>query len=464
MLPTAVVRYLESHRKKHLAPLMEFIRFASVASAPDRADDCERAARWLVKYLRARGMKARVADVPGGRPNVLAELIVDRKKPTLLMYGHYDVQPAEPLNLWKTSPFEPVIKGGRIFARGASDDKGPIFAHLMAIEAWQKAGGGLPLNIKMFIEGEEEIGSPRVEPFVAKYADELAADAVLVSDSEFFSHGRPALTYAYRGLVCLELTVEGANQDCHSGRNGGVVANPIIALARLIAKMHDNSGRITLPGFYDDVAPLGDAERRAWKKLPFDEKALARSLGLKVLAGGEKGLPALERRWARPTLDCTGIRGGHIAEGPKTIIPARATVKLSSRIVANQNPNKIIAGYRKFVAKNLPAGFKFHIEQQTAGWPLLVPLDTPALAAAKDALVEAFGVKPVFIRNGASVPVTAYFQRILGINPVLMGLGLPDDGLHGPNEKFDLNQLYRGSVAAAAFINNFSKQQTKKKS
>lgn len=462
MLPTAVVRYLESHRKKHLASLMEFIRFPSVASALERADDCRLTARWLVKYLRSKGMKARAIDVPGGRPNVLAELVVDKKKPTLLIYGHYDVQPAEPLNLWRTDPFEPVIRNGSIYARGASDDKGQVFAHLMAVEAWQNTEEGLPVNIKVFIEGEEEIGSPRVEPFVRKYADELSADAAVVSDSEFLTVDLPALTYAYRGMVCLELTIEGASHDCHSGLNGGAVANPVNALARLIAKMHDDRGRVTLPGFYDDVMPLSDTERRAWKKLPFNEKAYAHSLGLKALCGGEKGLPVMERRWARPTLDCTGIKGGHIAEGPKTIIPAKASVKLSSRIVANQSPNKVIAGYRRFIAKNLPPHFRFKIEEQTAGWPLLVPLDTPSLVAAKDALVEAFGKKVAFVRNGASVPVTAYFQRILGVHPVLMGLGLPDDGLHGPNEKFGLNQLYRGSIAAAAFINNFAKQQIKK--
>lgn len=450
MLPKGVSEYLLAHRRRHLADLKELLRIASVANVPHPANQCRRCADWLSDRLRSMGLDSQVVET-GGMPAVLARADVGPERPRLLIYGHYDVQPPDPLNEWNSDPFDPQVRDGFLYARGASDDKGQLFAHLMAIEAWLKADGALPVNLTVFLEGEEEIGSPALEGFMAAGADRLAADAAVVSDSGFFADNLPSVTYALRGLVYMELTVTGPRQDLHSGINGGMVTNPLNALASMVAAMHDDSGRVTIGGFYDDVAELTAAERAAWASLPFDAEAYALSLGLESLAGGEAGLDALERRWARPALDCHGIVGGYTAGGAKTVIPARATAKLSARLVAGQNPAKIVEGFRQFAADRAPRGVKANIDVLAEGRPVMLATDSAAMTAARDALAEAFGRSPAMVRCGASIPVVELIQRLLGLDAVLMGFGLPDDNLHGPNERLALKQLWGGSTAAASF-------------
>lgn len=457
MLPAPVAAYLEEHRQAHLETFLELLRIPSVAGA--NADACERAAAWLAGHLEALGLDVEIAATPG-QPNVLAEAHVSDAAPTLLIYGHYDVQPPDPLAEWDSDPFEPVVRDGRVQARGADDDKGQHFAQLMALEAWIRAGGGLPVNVKVLLEGEEEIGSPHLEPFLADRADRLRADAAVISDSAFFAAGVPSITYALRGLAYVEITMTGPSTDVHSGVHGGAVANPINALARLVGQMHDDDGRITLPGFYDDVAPVRQQELEAWRQLPFDEGAYAAGMGLDALGGGERGRGVLERRWARPTLDANGIFGGYTDEGAKTIIPARATVKISTRLVPHQAPERIVTAFESFVAERTPPGLRSSVHVHAGARPVLLNPDSPAMAAGAAALAEAFGRPPVLIRSGASVPITEMIQRLLGLDTVLMGFGLPEDRIHSPNEKFDLAQLYGGSVAAAAFLGNLREIQS----
>ena len=454
MLPQSVRDYLESHRDEHLAALLELLRIPSIASVHDEPDSCLRGAGWLAERLRGLGAEASVDEVEGGRPNVVGEIHVNDAAPTVLLYGHYDVQPPEPLELWTSGPFEPEVRDGRIYARGANDDKGQLFTHLMAVEAWQRAGGGLPVNVKFLLEGEEEIGSPHLEPWLATNVDRLAADAVLVSDSEFFAPGCPSITYALRGLAYFQIRLRAQSSDVHSGIHGGALVNPANALARMIAAMHDSDGRVTIPGYYDDVRPLTDDERRMWSGLPFDGAAYARSLGLEpeALVGGEKGYSILERRWARPTLDCNGVASGYAGPGSKTIIPAEAVAKISMRLVPDQDPAKVEAGFRRFIEEHTPPGLVCEVETHATARPALLATDSPAMRAARAAAEEAFGRDVVLIRCGASVPITDLFQRLLGLDAVLMGFGLPDDNVHAPNEKFDLEQLWGGSIAAACFL------------
>ena len=464
MLPPAIVDYLQNRRRQHLSSLMELLRFPSIANVQASPDPCVQCAQWLVEYISRLGLRAElltpasVGQAPRqAKPNILAAAHVRDDAPTLLIYGHYDVQPPDPLELWKSDPFSPQVRDGFLYARGASDDKGQLFAHLMALEAWQHAGGGLPVNVKLLIEGEEEIASPTLEKFMAGHIEQLKADAAVISDSEFFAPGIPSLTTSLRGLAYVEVTFRGPDTDVHSGLHGGAVTNPVNALAALVGALHDAQGRITIDGFYDDVLPLEEAQRRTWAKLPFDEARYAASLGVEALGGGEKGYSALERRWARPTLDCNGIVAGYTGRGSKTIIPSQALVKISMRLVANQDPGKVIEGFKRFVAGHTPPGIRSEVKVSGGARPVMLRVDSPSMTAAAEALQEAFGAQTAFIRCGASVPVTEYIQRLLGLDAVLMGWGLPDDGPHSPNEHFALEQLWRGSQAAAAFLGNLGR-------
>jgi acetylornithine deacetylase/succinyl-diaminopimelate desuccinylase-like protein len=403
------------------------------------------------------GLEAEVLPT-AGKPAVVARHRAGADAPTLLIYGHYDVQPPEPLELWKSPPFAPQVRDGRIYARGADDDKGQLFTHLMALEAWQKADGGLPINVTVLAEGEEEIGSPNLEPFMAANARLLSADAAVISDAAFFAEGLPSITYALRGLVYAEVTVRGPDHDLHSGLYGGAVANPANALARIVAGMHDDGGRVTIPGFYDDVIPASDEELAEWRKLPFDAVGLAREAGVGELAGGESGRDALERMWARPTLDCNGIVGGYTARGSKTIIPASASAKISMRLVAAQKPSRVADALRSFVAGATPAGCGSEVVVAAEAAPVCLRTDTQAMDAARRAYVEGFGREPALIRCGASVPVTEVIQRLLGVDAVMMGFGLPTSNLHSPNENFALSQLHGGSLTAAAFYGELARR------
>ena len=455
MLDTKVHAYLNDHRDRHLSQLVELLRFASIANNDD--DQCPRCVAWLVEYLSEIGLAARILPTDG-KDMVFAASPHKPGRPTLLIYGHYDVQPPDPLDQWTTDPFDPTIRDGNIYARGASDDKGQFLLHLQAVEAWLQATGDLPVNVTVLLEGEEEIGSPSLEPFVIAHKDLLSADAAVISDSAFFAPGVPSILTALRGLAYVELTLHGPKADVHSGLHGGVVANPVNALAAMIGAMHDTDGRVALPGFYDDLASPTEAELADWRALPFDEADLARSLGVAALGGGERDLPPLVRAWARPTLDVNGIVGGYTAPGAKTIIPSSATAKISMRLVADQDPQKITDGFRQFVRENIPAGIGAEVDIHSTARPVLVPTDGPAVQAAQAAMTEAFGRKAVFIRCGASVPVTEVVQRMLGLNAALMGFGLPDDNLHAPDEKLSLEHFHKGAIASAAFLGELAQR------
>jgi len=455
MLTDALRKYLQANRDRQLQELFELLRFASISSQAEHEADCLACAQWLGDQLRQ--MDFSVELKPWRKHPVVVARYEKARPPakTVLVYGHYDVQPPEPLEQWHSPPFEPVVRDGAIYARGASDDKGQLFAHIKAVEALLQTEGELPLNVAFFLEGEEEIGSPELEQFITTNADDLQADFAIVSDSDFFAQGLPTITYGLRGMVYLELTLQGPAEDLHSGVYGGVVVNPLNALAKMIAAMHDESGKVALPGFYDDVRPISEAERRAWAELPFDEERYARNLGTEPL-GGERGHSVLERLWARPTLDCHGIVGGYQGPGAKTVIPASATAKLSMRLVPDMQPERVVRAFEQFVTDHTPAGVTARIKVNTKARPVLVPPDSPAIDAAKAALTEAFAAPVALARNGASVPITELIQRILGIEPIMMGFGLPDDHLHSPNERFRLEQFYGAIAASAAVLKNLA--------
>jgi len=455
MLPKEVSEYLQAHRDEQLDQLLELLRFASISSQPARRGECLACAEHLAGHLRELGFSVELRPWRS-HPVLLAHSqasMAAEPARTVLIYGHYDVQPPDPLEEWTTPPFEPVVRDGAVYARGASDDKGQLFAHIKAVEAYIRTLGKLPVNVIFFAEGEEEIGSPELESFVRDNAQDLRADCAVVSDLDFFADGLPTITYGLRGLVYLELTLRGPSSDLHSGVHGGAVVNPLNALARMLAGMHDAEGRVTLPGFYDDVIELTDEERRAWARLPFDEAAYARALGTEPVAG-ERGRDLLERRWARPTLECNGIVGGYQGQGAKTVIPSSATAKISMRLVPEQCPEKIEQSFRRFVQEHTPAGVRASVEVSAKARPVLVRPDSPAMTAAREALAEAFGAETALVRNGASVPITELIQRVLGIPPILMGFGLPDDNLHAPNEHFHLEQFYGAIRASAAMLEN----------
>ncbi len=459
MLPEKVRDYLNANRDRHLSELCEFLRIPSIANVHGEPDGCLQAAEWLVERLERIGLSAAI-EPTGGRPIVFAEASPNADAPTVLIYGHYDVQPPDPLDKWHTPPFEPSVRDGAVFARGANDDKGQLYTHIMALEAWQNAAGGPPVNVKMLLEGEEEQSSPNLEPYVAANAGRLSADAAVISDSEFFAPDLPCLVYGLRGIVYAEITFTGPAGDLHSGTHGGAVTNPANALAQVLAAMHDEAGRVTLPGFYEDVVETDDAEQRLWSALPFDEAGYARSLGVDAPSGGEAGRDVLQRRWSRPTLDINGIVSGYIEPGAKTIIPARASAKVSTRLAPDQQPQKVVDGFRRFLTDNTPAGIRWDLTVHSTARPVLLSRRSPALEAASAALEEAFGRRPAMIRMGGSVPVTELIQRILGIDAAMMGYGLPDDNIHAPNERFRLRQFYDGAVASAAVLGNIHKQQS----
>ncbi len=433
--------------KTSLDELKQFLAIPSLSADPAYQADVERAAAWLSEKLSALGFSAELVPTKG-HPIVYAERQVSRDAPTILIYGHYDVQPPDPLELWTTPPFEPTIRDGRIYARGASDDKGQVFAHIAAVEA---LGTNLRVNVKFVIEGEEEIGSPSLAPFVEANKTKLAADVVLVSDSPMFASGLPSLTYALRGLAYLEIRLEGAAHDLHSGSYGGAAPNPIHAAAHMITHLKDEEGHIQIPGFYDRVRPISDKERSLWHNLPFDPAALAASIGAETLPG-EAGYGVLERLWARPTLDANGIWGGYQGEGSKTVIPAQAGFKLSMRLVPDQDPREIEVLTENYLRQIVPQGYRIRVLRHHNGLPAVTPLDSPAVQLAAKALEEAWGKPAAFIREGGSIPIVSVFQETLGAQVILMGLGLSDDNLHAPNEKLDLLNFEKGIAASRAFL------------
>ena len=447
-----VLATIEQRRDASLAQLREFLSIPSVSTQPSHRGDMLKCAAWLSDQLREAAFNVRVEATPG-HPIVLAKNAHVPGRPTVLVYGHYDVQPPEPLDKWESPPFEPTVRstgagGDAVFARGAVDDKGQVWAHVEALTAWQ-AHGGVPVNVTLLIEGEEEIGSENLEAFVAAHAAELAADVAVVSDTNQFADGLPAITYGLRGLCYAEVTVTGPGHDLHSGMYGGSVPNPANLLCAFVASLHDADGRVTIPGFYADVIELTEHERATWRRLPFDEAAFLADLGIPV-GNGEAGYSTLERQWARPTLDVNGLTAGYQGQGAKTVIGSTASAKLSMRLVPDQHPATIQAAFERALDAFMPANVEHAIQWFGASAPVLVPIDGRATTLAAEALAVGFGQPSTFVRGGGSIPVVGLLKRVLGVDTLLIGFGLPDDRVHSPNEKFNLSALYGGTRTAAA--------------
>lgn len=450
-----IIDCIEKNRENYLGELIEFLKIPSISTLPENKNDINRCAEFVSDSLKKIGLSRVEIFKTEGHPLVYGEWLGAPGKPTVLIYGHYDVQPVDPLELWNSPPFEPTIKDGKIFARGATDDKGQVFMHLKSVEAYFKTEGSLPVNVKFIIEGEEEIGSESLTVFLKNNPDLLRCDAVLISDTSLFKPGTPTLTYGLRGIAYLEIEMSGPNRDLHSGGLGGIVDNPINVMAQVISKLKDKNNRITIPGFYDDVISLEKKERENYKALKFSDKKIAKDLGVERL-NGEKGFTSLERLWARPTLDCNGIYGGFTGKGAKTVIPSKVTAKISMRLVPNQNPNKISRLFGKHIRKLAPKTVKVKIINLHGGFPVLTPIDNPANTAAARAMSRAFGKKTIFVREGGSIPIVTEFSKRLKAPVVLMGLGLDSENLHSPNEHFDLNHFHLGIKSSAYFLNEFA--------
>jgi acetylornithine deacetylase/succinyl-diaminopimelate desuccinylase-like protein len=443
-----VAGHLKSNRKKYLRELKELLRIPSLSVEPKGAKPIQKAADWVCERLRSAGCKNAKIHETDGHPVVYGESLEAPGAPTILVYGHYDVQPVDPLELWKTPPFEPTVRGGKIFARGASDDKGQVIVHVNALEAHLADGGRCPVNVKFVIEGEEEIGSDNLEPFIRNNKGQLACDAVVVSDTGMFDKGVPSICYGLRGLTYLEVSLRGTDTDLHSGSYGGSVVNPANALVEMLAKLKDARGRVTIPGFYANVKRLTVAERRAFNSLPHSDAKYKKSIGAPDLFG-EASYSTLERVWVRPSLDINGIWSGFTGEGAKTVIPAEAHAKVSMRLVPDQTPKEIYRKAAAYIKKLAPKSVKVTVRDLHGGDGWVAPTDHPALTAAGTAMKRAFGREPVFVREGGSIPIVPSFERMLKVPVVLLGIGLPDDNLHAPNEKMDLDQFYKGIEASA---------------
>jgi succinyl-diaminopimelate desuccinylase len=453
-----LLEYLDAAAARFEEELCELLRIPSVSADSTRRDDMHRAARWLHGQLQSLGLAAEVVET-AGPPLVYAESAPVPGAPTVLVYGHYDVQPADPLEAWLTPPFEPTRRDGNVFARGATDDKGQLLTHVKSVEAWLAARGPLPLQIKFLIEGEEEIGSENLERYLVDHQERLDCDVVVISDTSQFGDGYPAITFGLRGIAYFELRLTGPNQDLHSGVFGGAVVNPVNALTQILSQLIDASGRIQVPGFYDDVVPLSERERAEFAGLPFDEAALRAQLDVEHLAG-EVGYSTLERRWARPTFDIHGIWGGYQGEGGKTVLPCRAGAKFSFRLVPNQDPHRVAAALRPFLTSLCPPGARMELVEMHGAPGVLVALDSPFMTAAATAVERGFGRHPVFIREGGSIPIVTRFKQVLGVDTLLLGWGLEDDHAHGPNEKFSLADFHRGIRASAWLWEELSKIRT----
>ena len=446
--------HLEKSKERFTNELLDLLRIPSVSADSTFKNDVLRAAEYIKKKLEEAGVdRAEICPTPG-HPIVFAEKIIDSSKPTVLVYGHYDVQPADPYELWHSPPFEPVIKDGKIYARGACDDKGQMYMHIKAFEL-MNATGTLPCNVKFMIEGEEEVGSSNLGDFLKNNADRLKADVVLVSDTAIISMDCPSLDVGLRGLSYLEVEVTGPNRDLHSGTYGGAVTNPINALCRMITSLKDENHRITIPGFYDDVVELSKAEREEMAKLPFDLEAYKRDLDIADVEG-EAGYSTIERTGIRPTLDVNGIWGGYTGEGAKTVLPSKAYAKISMRLVPNQSSEKITELFVKHFTAIAPKSVKVKVTPHHGGEPVVTPTDSAAYRAASKALEESFGKAPVPTRTGGSIPIIALFEKILGLKTVLMGFGLDSDAIHSPNEHFHLENYFKGIETIPLFYKYFA--------
>jgi acetylornithine deacetylase/succinyl-diaminopimelate desuccinylase-like protein len=446
------MNYFQQHQSEYLETLKAFLRIPSISTLSEHKSDIRRAAEFARDQLKNARMTTAELIEGNGNPLVYAEWLGAPGKPTILFYGHYDVQPAEPLDEWKSPPFEPEVRGDDLFARGSADDKGQVLIQIKAVEGLLATTGKLPVNVKFLLEGEEETGGEHIEEYVMSKPPRLKADAAVVCDTEFFAPELPTICVGLRGMIYCELLVEGANHDLHSGMYGGAAPNPIQAIAEILCALKDRDGHILIPGFYDRVVPPSSKERDAWARLPFDEKEYTeKEMGARELVG-EPEVPLFERTWARPTVEVHGIRGGFTGEGAKTVIPARAVAKISTRLVADQRPDEAAEQLRAAIRKACPKGVTAELKVLHTGAPSLTNPDNPFIHAAAEALKQVFGKETVYIRSGGSIPIVGVFDRALGIPSVMMGFGLPDDNLHAPNEKFHLPNFYRGIETIARYL------------
>ncbi len=453
----AIDAFVEANRQRFLEELCAFIRIPSISTLDENKPDIDRAAAFVASSLTAAGLENAEVIPTAKHPLVYADWLHAPGRPTVLCYGHYDVQPVEPLEEWKSPPFEPTLRDGNLYARGSADDKGQMYMHVKAFEALRAVHGALPVNVKFLAEGEEEIGGASIAQYVDQNPDKLRADVALVSDTEMYAENMPTLCTGLRGLIYLEVAAFGPAADLHSGNYGGAAPNAVFGLIELLAKAKDARGVIQVPGIYDDVVAPAPAEKASWASLPFSEADfLSREVGSAKLTG-EPGYSVLERLWARPTFEVHGIAGGFTGAGAKTVIPAKATAKVSIRLVPNMQPEKVTAAFRAFVERNTPEGIRTEVRVLSAAPAVLVDPDHAAIRVAASAFSEAFGRPTVYIRAGCSVPIVGDFARALGIPTVMMGFGLPDDGLHSPNEKFRLENYYKGIATVARFLEEYGR-------
>lgn len=448
--------YLDTNKERFLNELLELLRIPSISARSEHKDDMIKCAEAVKQKLLDAGVDRCDIHSTAGHPVVYAEKITDASKPTVLVYGHYDVQPADPLELWKSGPFEPTIIDGKIFARGACDDKGQFYMHVKALEIMTKTNS-LPVNIKFIIEGEEEIGSPNLATFVKENKQLLKADVVLISDTAMISLDTPSMDIGVRGLSYIEIEVTGPNRDLHSGVYGGAVANPITILSKLIASCHDENNHITIPGFYDDVAEVSTKERKLLAEAPFDKDEFKTDLGIKKI-WGEKGYTTPERTGIRPTLEVNGIWGGYTGEGAKTVLPSKAFAKISARLVPDQSSADISKKLIEYFEESAPASVTVTAKEHHGGEPYMTPIDSPAYKAAAKAIKTTLGKEPVPVRGGGSIPICALFEEVLGIKIVFLGFGLDSDNLHSPNEKFDIANFYKGIETIPYFHQYFAEE------
>jgi acetylornithine deacetylase/succinyl-diaminopimelate desuccinylase-like protein len=446
----AVVDFINTSRDRYLEELKSYLAIPSISALPDNAPDVRRCAEWTADEMRRIGMqRVDVVETPG-HPVVYGEWLGAPGAPTLLIYGHYDVQPVDPLDLWQSPPFEATVRDGQLYARGAADDKGQVFMHLKALEAHLKKNGRLPLNVKMVIEGEEEVGSDHLDKFIIERTEQLAGDVLVISDTGMFDRGVPSICYGLRGITYCQIDIRGTKSDLHSGSFGGAVANPAFVLAQVLAQMKDRSGRIKIPGFYDDVRPLREEERAEFKRLPFDEKRYRKDLRAPRLFG-ERDYSTLERTWVRPTFEVNGLLSGFTGEGAKTVIPAVSMAKVSMRLVPDQDPDKIAKLFEAYVQKVTPKTVEVKVTLIHGGRPWMTEFDNPYVQATARAIEKGFGKRPVYTREGGSIPIVSTFAEQLHVPAVLFGIGLPDENSHAPNEFLNLRNFYDG-VTAAAFL------------
>lgn len=443
--------YIEQHKDKFLEELFELLRIPSISTDSTKKDDIRRAAGFLIDQLKSLELsRVELFETPGN-PIVYGEHCPYNDRPTVLVYGHYDVQPSDPDELWHTPPFEPTIKDGNIYARGASDDKGQSFTHVKAIESFVKSGKPIPVNVKFILEGEEEIGSPNLVPFIEKHKEMLDCDMVLISDTSMFGKDQPSITYGLRGLAYMQVEVVGPNRDLHSGVYGGAVENPLNVLCEMVAKLKNEEGVIQIPGFYDKVIPLTEADREASAALPFDEEEYKKSLDIEAVHG-EKGYTTLERASSRPSLDVNGIWGGYQGEGAKTVLPSKAGAKISMRLVPDQNPKEIAQLFEKHFKSLAPETVKVTVTEHHGGFASVTDLNFYGLKAGAKAFEEIYETDVLFAREGGSIPIVADFKRVLGVESILMGFGITSDAIHSPNEKFSVQDFYRGIKTSARFF------------